>query len=374
MVKSPQRASVTASLVLCLMSALKGSPGSADQGKPRSLDASYFRDLLERKGAAGIMDGLYVAPPDLMTPLFSGIATGAPDWLDVYDRFRRNVDSVDRSGVTKGRLDDSLAQALAQAPGRILQYLHQHREIATQSICSRPAGANDDPANVLDDRELLTIARRERSVKSAENPATSAERSECLAALFQLLRRQLRIYLASFGAKDSTNPSFPKLSMSEQVELRPVIDSARRDPALSALGDGTFPDGPIRLGRIPREALKPCLDDDGRIANPEGPWEFSDVLTDARIPRARLLNACRVASNEWTFTCERGGYSTSLGSFRARQVAGRWEIVSEAPPRTLGGWDVWAECRRPSKGTPPSNRALQPDDHLGRPAPSNGRR
>src|SRR5258708_8648567 len=48
------------------------------------VDAAYVRKVLDEQGVPGLVDKLYVAPPDVLGSLDAGIASGAPDWLDVY--------------------------------------------------------------------------------------------------------------------------------------------------------------------------------------------------------------------------------------------------------------------------------------------------
>lgn len=330
-----------------------GAPMAASPKSPVTYDAQYFRGLLDKEGAEGLVSRLYVGPADLMTPLLSGISTGAAEWIDVYDRCRRGMDSADPSGVTKGRLDDSLARALGRETERVLSYLHAHPEISASQLCRRAAARSEDPAQVLEPRELLAILQRQKKLSRVTSSALEVERSACLAATSDLVRRQLRIYLASYGAEDSTSKAPADLSDSERRELEPVVAAARKDPALRARGDGTFPDGPFRLATIPRDVLRYCAE--GRIANPEGPWELTDGITDARLPRARLLNACQVAADEWDLICQHGGFSPYFRHIRVRRSEDKWIVVQQDDnQRTRAAPEVrridpWPECRSLSK-------------------------
>ena len=115
------------------------------------------------------------------------------------------------------------------------------------------------------------------------------------------------------------------MSQLEQDELQTVLTTARRDPALRPRLDGRTPDGPFRIAQIPPAVLACCADEDRRIANPEGPWEFSDVLREDSPPRARLLNACKVSSDIWDITFEKGGFTTQHGRVRARLTEHGWD-------------------------------------------------
>jgi hypothetical protein len=346
-------------LVTCLMLPALSEAG---QGDTTLYDASYFRRLLDKESAAGIVNRLYVAPPDLMTPLFSGIGTGSAEWIDVYDRCRKGVDSADLSGVTKARLDDALASALSMAPERVLSYLREHTEIPVRQICDRNAWQVDDPAGVLKPRELLAMVRRQRRLASVSDPGLQKQQAECLAAASQRLRRQMRIFFVSFGANDSKAVGSSQLSETERQELESAVAAAHKDPSLRAQGQGTFPDGPFRTKRVPRGVLASCAEG---LADPEGPWEFSDMITDPGLPRARLLSACQVAADEWDLTCEKGGFAPYFRHVRARKIQGLWRVVQEDDGRCPRAnqrpalIDLWPDCRALSKSTTPSNPPLQ---------------
>ncbi len=328
-----------------------GAPMAASPKSPVTYDAQYFRSLLDKEGAEGLISKLYVGPADLMTPLLSGISTGAAEWIDVYDKCRRGIDSADPSGVTKGRLDDSLARALGKETERVLSYLHAHPEISANQLCGRAATRSEDPAQVLEPRELLALIQRQRNLSRITNAALQSERAACLAATSDLVRSQLRIYFVSYGAEDSKSKAVAELSDSERRELEAVVAPARRDPSLRARRDGTFPDGPFRVEEIPRDVLKYCGDHSGRIANPEGPWEMTDATRDQRLPEARLLNACRVTADDWDITCQQGGFGPYLRHVRMHRSGDKWTVTQEEDSRRSSAApegrriDPWPECR-----------------------------
>ena len=186
---------------------------------------------------------------------------------------------------------------------------------------------------------------------------------------FHLLRRDQRScspsaahLLVSYGASDS-RASARSLTESDRRELEVALAKARADVSLHARGDGSFPDGPFRLQAVPRDVIKHCLDNAGRIANAEGPWEGTDAIRDARLPRARLLNACRVERDVWDVTCQSGGYARRLRHVRARLTGATWSLEQNDQPRaglfrvTTAADDVWPDCRSLSapiiKGPPP---------------------
>jgi hypothetical protein len=332
---------------------------AANQGDAATFGPSYFGNLLDKEGPEGIVSRLYVAPPDLMTPLFTGISTGAAEWIDIYDRFRPGVDSADLSGVTKARLDDALARALGRETESVLLYLHRHPQIPTGPICGRSPSQADDPAGVLEPREMLMLIQRKRKVAAVTAPSLREVRTACLAALSNLLGRQLRIYLVSYGAEGAKSKAVADLSDMERRELEQMVAAARKDPNLRARGDGSYPDGPFRLARIPRDVYKLCAGDRVAIANPEGPWEMSDAISDDRLPFVRLLNACRVAADEWDLTCQHGGFAPYLRHVRVQMSHETWTVVQEDDTRRIRStrqgrrMDPWVECRSLSKSQPP---------------------
>jgi hypothetical protein len=297
-----------------------------------------------------------------MTPLFSGIATGAPAWIDVYDRFRKGIDAADQSGVTKGRLDDALAGALTTTPATVLSYVRKHPEIPVQKICDRNPSQTDDPAGVLEPLELLVMVRRQRRLENVTEPDLQEPRATCLRAMSERLRRQMRIYFVSFGAIDSKSIGSTKLSDAERQELDSALAPGRKDLFLRPRGDGSLPDGPFRIRAIPRAALASCWKE---LANPEGPWEFSDAITDPRLPMARLLSACHVTPDEWDLTCEIGGFAPYFRHVRVRANREQWTLVEEDDTRRTradrrsAGLELWPDCRSLSKSTMPSNKPLQ---------------
>ena len=353
-----------AALLLAAPCLASGAPMAANPKSPATYDAQYFRSLLDKEGPGGLVDRLYVGPADLMTPLLSGISTGAVEWIDVYDRCRRGIDSADPSGATKGRLDDALARALGKETERVVSYLHAHPEIPASQICGRTATRSEDPGQVLEPRELLTIIQRQRNLSRIADPALQTERAACLAATSDVLHRQLRIYLASYGAENSKSKAVAELSDSEKRELEAVVAPARKDPTLRARRDGTFPDGPFRVEDIPRDVLKYCGDHSGRIANPEGPWEVTDATRDQRLPEARLLSACRATADDWDITCQQGGFAPYIRHIRVHRSGDKWTVVQEEDSRRSKAApegkriDPWPECGAPSK--PSSASATRP--------------
>lgn len=345
-------------LLVALVPSLIGANTSGGDGVV-SYGPSYFRKLLDQEGPRGIEERLYVAPPDLMTPLLSGIASGTGEWLDIYDKFRRGLGA----GSTRDYLDDSLARALGNATEGVLSYFRAHPEIPVAQICRRAAPWDGDPAEVLPAPELLGIVRRQKGLGKVDNFNLRAVKATCLAATSELVHRQLRIYLASHGAADSTSTTLASLSAPERQELALVIADARKDGTLRARRDGTFPDGPFRLNEIPLSVLRQCTQRAGRTANPEGPWEGTDAITDLRLPRVRLLNACRIDVDQWDLTCQQGGFAPSIRHVRVRGSENTWELVPEPPAiagvRGHASLDPWPDCRSFARPAKPPNPALQ---------------
>ena len=339
------RGLVLLSVAVALLSLHRGSALAAGSTHPSEVfDASYFKWLLAKEGAAGIEKRLYVAPPDLLSPLLSGVATGEPDWLDVYDRFRKDAGV---SSVTRGRLDDALARALVPHPETVLAYLGKHPEISAATLCGRGPNESGVSASVLEPAELLELIRRQQRLAPLARGARRGVRATCLAAASQRLRRQMSIYLVSFGARDARAAGAVKLSAADANDLEVAVAIARRDPDLSARADGSFPDGPFRVRSVPSDALVFCA---SRPANPEGPWELSDCITDRHLPRSRLLSACQVASEEWDLTCEIGGFSSYVRHGRVRHSGGMWRVLQQQDSMRHAGsqpveFENWPDCR-----------------------------
>jgi hypothetical protein len=322
--------------------------GHVSGASAEELGPSYFRSILDKEGAAGVEQRLYVAPPDLMKPLFEGIAKGTAEWLDIYDRMRAGLPSED---ATANYLDDALARALAVEPARLLSYFRGHPKIPAALICGLAPPTNGVDVFVLEPRELLELERREQRLSSLKALEVERQRVVCLDATRATLWRQLRIYFVSYGAKDAKSRGERPLNEAERRELEAAIAPARTDATLRAHADGSFPDGPFRAEQVPRGALDLCLEDHFEVANPEGPWEFSDMIRDDR-PRARLLSACRPATNVWDITCQKGGFATQTRHVRARMEQAS---VFPAPPCPAveppsEGWRVTP----PHPTTPPS--------------------
>lgn len=319
------------------------------------LGPSYFRAILDKEGAKGVEDRLYVAPPDLMTPLFGGIANGTADWLEIYDRMRAGLAT---EGATTNYLDDALARALAVEPLRLLSYFHGHPKIPAVQICGLAPPTNGVAAFVLEPRELLELERREQRLATLKAPEVEPQRVACLEATRATLRRQLRIYFVSYGAKDAKSRGERPLNEAERRELEAAVAPARSDASLRARQNGSFPDGPFRVEQVPRGALNLCLERHENVANPEGPWEFSDMITDDR-PRSRLLSACQLAKNVWDITCQQGGFTTRTRYVRARMQGSSWVAERKAPvPRSrdpAAADTIWPDCRKRQSPAPSSH-------------------
>jgi len=313
-------------------------------------DIGFYRALIYEGGPAAILDRLYVAPPSIFPSLMDGISSGTPVWLDLYQELRREADRQGAVG-TIGQLDEALARAVAANAEGVLRFARAHPAIPMAAICSRTAPVDQDRADVVDARGMLGMIRRQRTLERVTDRTLVGPRDVCLEAVRPLVRRQLRIYLVSHGAPGVPDSAGAPLSEPERRELDAELVSARRDGALRARLDGRFPDGPFRLAQIPPAVLACCRDEDGLLANPEGPWEFSDSPTDDRLPRARLLNACKLGEKVWDITFQKGGFTTRLKRVRARLTDRGWSFAEMAPamrtvaPNTDGEEDYWADCR-----------------------------
>jgi len=311
-------------------------------------DVDYFRALMSKEGPRAIIDRLYVAPPSIFPSLVDGIASAKPDWLDLYWQLRVETEREGAVGTTR-QLDDALARGLASNAEAVLQLAGARPKIPLAELCARTSPLNQDPADVLDGRELLGIIRRQRGLEQLTDKALATARVTCLETTRALVRRQLRIFLASYGTADAALESGSHLSEAERQELEPVLTAARRDGALRARRDGHLPDGPFRTPEIPSAVLACCTDEDGRIANPEGPWEFSDVMRDEPTPRARLLNACKISEGLWDITFEKGGLTTRRRRVRASLTDRGWRFADIPLGRrpttpTTSIEDDWVDC------------------------------
>jgi hypothetical protein len=312
-------------------------------------DIAYFQAMIAKGGPAAIIDGLYVAPPSIFPSLMDGIASGTTEWLDLYKQLRQETARTGASG-TVAQLDEALARGLAHNPSGILRFARVHPAIPLAEICARIAPPDGDRAEVLDARGLLAMVRRERALEGVTDPKVKTARDACLETARPLVRRQLRIYLVTYGAADAAAATRSPLTDPEQRELESVLVAARKDVALRARLDGRFPDGPFRKAQIPVSVLSCCVDDNGRIANAEGPWELTDCITDARLPRSRLLNACKITDKAWDITFEAGGFAPQVKRTRARLTERGWTFA-ELPPAqralspTTSEDDYWVDCR-----------------------------
>ncbi len=314
--------------------------------EPIAID--YFRSLLGKGGPSAILDGLYVAPPAILEPLMSGIASGNPEWLDLYETLRQETERLHQRG-TLAQLNDAVAQGLGVNAEGILRFVVAHPTVPLAEICARTAPLNGDWAEVLDARETLGIVRRQQKLERVGARELAATRDRCLEGLRPLVRRQLRIYVASYGAADRKRTSGPPLAPAERQELQAALATARKAGPLGARRDGHLPDGPFRVDEIPRGALRPCLDGGDQLANPEGPWAFTDEMSDDGLPRARLLSACRIGREAWDIVCQQGGLSVQTKRLHARRVNGAW-VFEERPlaqrplSATVGVADLWPDC------------------------------
>jgi hypothetical protein len=345
------RISRCALALLALSCGRSRAPAAENRAPEPKLDVGYFRGLLDREGPKGIESRLYVAPPHLMPPLLEGIESGAPEWLEVYGRFRRGLRSP---GSTADYLDESLADALGNATEAVLSYLGRNREPSPVEICGRTGFGSR--AGILEPRQMLMLVRRQQSVSRLNNPEFQNVRAKCLSAMTELVHRQLRIYLVSYGAEDSASTDATRLSASDKRELDAVLTSARLDPTLRARGDGIFPDGPFRKAAVPKEIIDRCARNRGAVANAEDPWQYTDVIGDRPLPKVRLLNSCKVAADEWEVTCEHGGFAPYLRRVRVRQDEGRWALIQEdGGGQSYFAGDPWVDCRslRPAPRSTP---------------------
>jgi hypothetical protein len=304
--------------------------------------------MIDKGGPAAIIDGLYVAPPSILPSLMDGIASGTPEWLDIYKQLRRETSRTGASG-TVTQLDEALARGLAQNAAGVLRFARVHPAIPLGEICSRVAPRDGDRAEVLDARELLAMVRRERALEGVTDETAKTARDACLQVTRPLVRRQLRIYLATYGAADAARATRASLTEPEQRELEAVLVAARKDATLQARLDGRLPDGPFRKAQIPGAVLSCCVDENRQIANAEGPWEPTDGMTDARLPRARLLNACKLTDKVWDITFEQGGFASQVKRTRARLTERGWTFTEVPPARrslspTTSDDDYWVDC------------------------------
>jgi hypothetical protein len=335
---------IVSTSLLRVSTAQPARPASPDQ----KIDIAYFRSLLDNGGPKAILDKLYVAPPFIFQPLMTGIESGTSDWLDLYDKLWVAAKQTGALG-TMAQLDDAVARGLGSNAVQILRHARTHEAMPLEEICARTAPLSDDPADVLDARETLGVARRQRGIESINDPDLDALRDKCLRPLRAIVRRQLRIYLASYGAPDAAVGTAPPLTQAEQRELQSEIGVARKRGAISARLDGALPDGPFRVREVPAGALAVCADGD-KIANPEGPWNFSDELTG--LPHVRLLSACKIDDHTWLLSCEQGGLSTRHLFGRATRANRRWAFKELSPPSrqlssTVSAPDYWPDCRTP---------------------------
>ena len=246
--------------------------------------------------------------------------------------------------------DFLLARELGRAPEHVLVYLRDRPDIPIGDVCGHSGRDWSGPDETLLPYGLLGIVRRRRSVSAVSRSDLQKERLACLAAITQRLNRQLRIYLNSFGAEDTKSDEAKKLCSEDRMELERVVEKVRGDPMLQARRDGKFPDGPFRLDGIPPGVVELCA---GRqpVANPEGPWHPTDEVNDLGLPKARLLNACEVAPDEWDISCEDGGFTIRTRRLRVQRRDDRWLIVQGGDTRGRPAVDLSARCAEPCPNT-----------------------
>jgi hypothetical protein len=335
-------------LIATLLSCRHGAPETKVAPPPRRehptprppkldlVDAAYVRKVLDEQGVPGLVDKLYVAPPDVLSSLDTGIASGAPDWLDVYQRLRGATALPE---PTRRQLDDALVRALVPAAERVLRVLHDHAEIRVADICGTATG-DGVLADVVDEPGLLAILRRRPSLQAVTSPELRQEKFRCLDALELVIRRQWRIYGASYGAADAKTSSRQNLSEADRRELDAAVAAARADGQLATVDPQAYAAGPFRLEPIP-DAFGPCFNEASGLANPEGPWEFSDCITDERLPNARILGVCRTALDDWNVVWQQGGFVVTLRQCRAHRQGSGWTFVTSQ----FVGNDPWQDCR-----------------------------
>jgi len=78
---------------------------------------------------------------------------------------------------------------------------------------------------------------------------------------------------------------------------------------------------PWRLGDIPAEVIKPCLDTKGEIADIDSQWNHSDVIdaADTR-PRSHLLVACKYQNGDWYISNVISGHLTDSSIYIRRTL------------------------------------------------------
>ena len=337
-------------LVVLLPLLAPSGPATASEGIQPVADAEFFRSLIEREGPAKVRARLYNESSDFLMALLAGVASGAREWLGIYDRLRPEADPS-----TAARLDDAIARSLSRSPDSALAHLRSHGKQRVAEVCRRTGHELNEPSGVLDPAAFFDLLRRQQKLMEKGSAASDSERAACLAETRSLVRRQWRVYLVSYGFHGPESSASGELSTEQAQELAKAALDARKDRTLVARRDGTFPDGPFRVEEIPPEALRYCARGDVRTANPGERWEGTDGIQDRRLPFVRLLSACQVAADEWDITCERGGFAPIFRHVRVAKKDGSWAVLREEtvfPPAvsTHGGWtDLWPECRSLSR-------------------------
>src|SRR5262245_13826955 len=153
-------------------------PDAAPQVRLELVDAAWVRAVLDKKGPSGVIDKLYVSPPDLWWSIDQGIASGAKEWLEIYDRLRAALPEP-----TRDDFDRALARALVPAAERVLRYLHDHPDPRVVDVCGRATSGSRVTADVADGPALLEILRRSGAVAAVRAPELEKEKAWCLDAL-----------------------------------------------------------------------------------------------------------------------------------------------------------------------------------------------
>lgn len=89
-----------------------------------------------------------------------------------------------------------------------------------------------------------------------------------------------------------------------------------------------FEENRIRALEVPKEVIKTCLDVNGRIADRDEKWEYSDAIMDPNLPRSKMLLACKYADGSWYLKCEKGGFSLRHLQFRiTKDAKSQWQSI-----------------------------------------------
>lgn len=146
----------------CSQAGTTGEAESASAGEPQALTADHVANLIAADGAAhtvAVLTG--PADPTGIDKVFAGIATGAPEWLDLVPAIEPETDGMYAEG-----LQDALADALTHnAPG-VLALFPTHAN--AYFVCS----ATNPP-------DARMIAGR-AAVDAVTDPTLQAAKAECI--------------------------------------------------------------------------------------------------------------------------------------------------------------------------------------------------